>query len=417
MANSDIIKIGFDYRASLAQFEKETNGVFDGISNKAGKQKITIQLDAKDDKVIDKIKELQKLKLDKFTFEFGDSGLKEQLQTFDKLETKINEIINLSKGINNNLGQINNGNALKAELDLYHMTEKRKVSYDEIINKIQSIISLQEKSQKLESKKSLDGKYYQEIFDENINWVEKEKTLENISLRLKEIYSNSQGKITLISNDDIKEAAYLLDMLKGAGEALDNLTAKELKFFSNKKFENKDLFNFVDNDNSISEQIEKIQIKLSNLYKWFEKFEGVSLNPNIKSDIDRLVSEMEVGEKEASEYANELLKIFNIRNTSPNISVNNISQIDKLENKISELTQKYKELQNKTTEVSGKDLNLVDNEEFKKLSQEVSELKNQFDDLKTHMHLLDDYTVPTDRFFELQSQVEATTVKVSDLVE
>lgn len=99
MANSDIIKIGFDYRASLAQFEKETNGVFDGISNKAGKQKITIQLDAKDDKVIDKIKELQKLKLDKFTFEFGDSGLKEQLQTFDKLENKINEIISLSKGI------------------------------------------------------------------------------------------------------------------------------------------------------------------------------------------------------------------------------------------------------------------------------------------------------------------------------
>lgn len=99
MANSDIIKIGFDYRASLAQFEKETNGVFDGISNKAGKQKITIQLDAKDDKVIDKIKELQKLKLDKFIFEFGNSGLKEQLQTFDKLENKINEIISLSKGI------------------------------------------------------------------------------------------------------------------------------------------------------------------------------------------------------------------------------------------------------------------------------------------------------------------------------
>ena len=99
MANSDIIKIGFDYRARLEQFEKETNGVFDGISNKAGKQKITIQLDAKDDKVIDKIKELQKLKLDKFTFEFGDSGLKEQLQTFDKLENKINEIISLSKGI------------------------------------------------------------------------------------------------------------------------------------------------------------------------------------------------------------------------------------------------------------------------------------------------------------------------------
>lgn len=208
MASSDIIKIGFDYRSSLAQFEKDTNGVFDGISSKAGKQEITIQLDAKDDKVIDKIKELQKLKLDKFTFEFGNSGLKEQLQTFDKLENKINEIINLSKGIGNS-------------------------------------------------------------------------------------------------------SAPIVDVNKSSKE------------------------------------------------------------------------------------------------------------IDKLENKISELNKKYDELQKKsaTGGISGKEVNLVDNDEFKKLSQEVSELKDQFDDLKTHMSLLDDYTVPTDRFFELQTQVEATSVKVSNLVD
>ena len=208
MASSDIIKIGFDYRSSLAQFEKDTNGVFDGISSKAGKQKITIQLDAKDDKVIDKIKELQKLKLDKFTFEFGNSGLKEQLQTFDKLENKINEIINLSKGIGNS-------------------------------------------------------------------------------------------------------SAPIVDVNKSSKE------------------------------------------------------------------------------------------------------------IDKLENKISELNKKYDELQKKsaTGGISGKEVNLVDNDEFKKLSQEVSELKDQFDDLKTHMSLLDDYTVPTDRVFELQTQVEATSVKVSNLVD
>lgn len=208
MASSDIIKIGFDYRSSLAQFEKDTNGVFDGISSKAGKQKITIQLDAKDDKVIDKIKELQKLKLDKFTFEFGNSGLKEQLQTFDKLENKINEIINLSKGIGNS-------------------------------------------------------------------------------------------------------SAPIVDVNKSSKE------------------------------------------------------------------------------------------------------------IDKLENKILELNKKYDELQKKsaTGGISGKEVNLVDNDEFKKLSQEVSELKDQFDDLKTHMSLLDDYTVPTDRFFELQTQVEATSVKVSNLVD
>lgn len=99
-----------------------------------------------------------------------------------------------------------------------------------------------------------------------------------------------------------------------------------------------------------------------------------------------------------------------------------IADIGKIENKINELNKNYEEAQKKLSSIgsgniSGKDVNIVDNEEFKKLSQEVSELKNQFDDLKTHMQLLDDYTVPTDRFFELQSQVETTTVKVSDLVD
>lgn len=140
MANSDIIKIGFDYRASLAQFEKDTNGVFDGISNKAGKQRITIQLDAKDDKVIEKIKELQKFKLDKFTFEFGDSGLKEQLKTFGQLENKINKIITLSKGIGNNSSPIINISDTTKQIDkLENKISELTNKYDELQKKSSSI--------------------------------------------------------------------------------------------------------------------------------------------------------------------------------------------------------------------------------------------------------------------------------------
>ena len=349
MASSDIIKIGFDYRSSLAQFEKDTNGVFDGISSKAGKQKITIQLDAKDDKVIDKIKELQKLKLDKFTFEFGNSGLKEQLQTFDKLENKINEIINLSKGIGNssapivdvnksskeidklenkiselnkkydelqkksatggisgkevnlvdndefkklsqevselkdqfddlkthmsllddytvptdrffelqtqveatsvkvsnlvdemtrlsnvqkNIGvetniSLGDSKEQSTEIDLYHNLEKRKVTYDEIIDKIQTIVSLKEKEKSL-SKTSDDTKLYQNLYDKNdINWAgDTEGTINRISDRLKEIYTKYNGKISLIDENDIQEATYLLDILKGSGES-PNLNLKK----------------------------------------------------------------------------------------------------------------------------------------------------------------------------------------------
>lgn len=118
-----------------------------------------------------------------------------------------------------------------------------------------------------------------------------------------------------------------------------------------------------------------------------------------------------------------LTEIFSIGKGKSFIdSSSTVADIGKIENKINELDKKYEEAQKKLSSIgsgniSGKNVNLVDNEEFKKLSQEVSELKNQFDDLKTHMQLLDDYTVSTDRFFELQSQVETTTVKVSDLVE
>lgn len=118
-----------------------------------------------------------------------------------------------------------------------------------------------------------------------------------------------------------------------------------------------------------------------------------------------------------------LTEIFSIGKGKSFIdSSSTVTDIGKIENKINELNKKYEEAQKKllsigSGNISGKDVNLVDNKEFQKLSQEVSELKNQFDDLKTHVQLLDDYTVPTDRFFKLQSQVETTTVKVSDLVE
>lgn len=118
-----------------------------------------------------------------------------------------------------------------------------------------------------------------------------------------------------------------------------------------------------------------------------------------------------------------LTEIFSIGKGKSFIdSSSTVSDIGKIENKINELNKKYEEAQKKLSSIgscgiSGKDVNLVDNAEFQKLTQEVSELKNQFDDLKTHMQLLDNYTVPTDRFFELQSQVKTTTVKVSDLVD
>lgn len=673
MANSDIIKIGFDYRASLAQFEKETNGVFDGISNKAGKQKIIIQLDAKDDKVIDKIKELQKLKLDKFTFEFGNSGLKEQLQTFDKLENKINEIISLSKGIDLSFNTKNKtdaynqlkkyadafkdyygneeamatnagakagyayykayeealrkgvaqsklekvtidfdvndsffskerivGNRIKdfenfqkygnadesnliaeitslenrllkfnsaysqvkanlgdapitpeitknieeyvrllevaesrakdaelfgyssedinsdkdlanmyldfakedataenkkyieslkqeetqaiataeaeqklaeaqketvsntsnsnnsqieelksdiqevktelgdvkdrissiesngfenvrddvektkksvkelnseltemksnlsstsqesnissgdfkeqsTEIDLYHNLEKRKVTYDEIIDRIQTIVSLKEKETSL-SKTSDDTKLYQNLYDENdINWAgDTEGTINRISDRLKEIYIKYNGKISLINENDIQEAAYLLDILKGAGES-PNLNKSQEKFYQNKKFSNDSLFDNIHVDSQKTGEIDKINTELSETYRWFNQLEGVSLNENIANEIKSLISDMQIGGKTANEYANDLLKIFNIEVDSNSA----IEQQNKLQSELKET-----ESQAEKTAMAVKEISSTTSQDQKKdafpdkVSASVEKIADGFKEVK-----------------------------------
>lgn len=689
MANSDIIKIGFDYRASLAQFEKETNGVFDGISNKAGKQKIIIQLDAKDDKVIDKIKELQKLKLDKFTFEFGNSGLKEQLQTFDKLENKINEIIGLSKGIDlsfntknktdaynqlkkyadafkdyygneeamatnagakagyayykayeealrkgvaqsklekvtidfdvndsffskerivgNRIKEFENfqkyGNAdesnliaeitslenrllkfnsaysqvkanlgdapitpeitknieeyvrllevaesrakdaelfgyssedinsdkdlanmyldfakedataknkkyieslkqeetqaiataeaeqklavaqketvsntsnsnnsqieeLKSdiqevktelgdvkdrissiesngfenvrddvektkesvkelnsefaemksnlsstsqesnissgdfkeqstEIDLYHNLEKRKVTYDEIIDRIQTIVSLKEKEKSL-SKTSDDTKLYQNLYDENdINWAgDTEGTINRISDRLKEIYIKYNGKISLINENDIQEAAYLLDILKGAGES-PNLNKSQEKFYQNKKFSNDSLFDNIHVDSQKTGEIDKINTELSETYRWFNQLEGVSLNENIANEIKSLISDMQIGGKTANEYANDLLKIFNIEVDSNSA----IEQQNKLQSELKETESQaektamaVKEISSTTSQDQKKDAfhsDIDTSSSVKSLENLEEEIKKIFTDANELQDILD----------------------------
>lgn len=224
------------------------------------------------------------------------------------------------------------------EIDLYHNLEKRKVTYDEIIDRIQTIVSLKEKEKSL-SKTSDDTKLYQNLYDENdINWAgDTEGTINRISDRLKEIYIKYNGKISLINENDIQEAAYLLDILKGAGES-PNLNKSQEKFYQNKKFSNDSLFDNIHVDPQKTGEIDKINTELSETYRWFNQLEGVSLNENIANEIKSLISDMQIGGKTANEYANDLLKIFNIEVGSNSA----IEQQNKLQSELKE-TQKQAE--------------------------------------------------------------------------
>lgn len=101
--NSDIIKIGFDYESGLAEFIKNYNGTMDQVQKSADGNRIEIQFNADDKDILAKIAQLKKLKLDNFTLEFSSKGIKEQLRIFEQLEKRVQEIIDLNKGIGENV--------------------------------------------------------------------------------------------------------------------------------------------------------------------------------------------------------------------------------------------------------------------------------------------------------------------------
>lgn len=413
MANSDIIKIGFDYRASLAQFEKETNGVFDGISNKAGKQKIIIQLDAKDDKVIDKIKELQKLKLDKFTFEFGNSGLKEQLQTFDKLENKINEIINLSKGIDlsfNTKNKTDAYNQLKKYADAfkdYYGSEEAMATnagtkagyayykaYEEALRKGVA-------QSKLE-KVTID-------FDANDSIFSKERIVEN---RIKEFQnfqkygntdeSNLIAEITLLENRLLKFNSAYSQVKANLGDA--PITPEITKNIENyvrllEVAENRatdaELFGFSSEDINSDKD-------LANMYLDFAKEDATAENKkyieSLKQQETQAISTAEAEQKLAEAQ----------KETVSNTSNSNNSQIEELKSDIQEVKTELCDVKDRISSIESNGFENV-RDDVEKTKESVKELNSEFAEMKSNLS-------STPQESNISSGIENSTISLYDNV-
>ena len=389
MANSDIIKIGFDYRASLAQFEKETNGVFDGISNKAGKQKIIIQLDAKDDKVIDKIKELQKLKLDKFTFEFGNSGLKEQLQTFDKLENKINEIIGLSKGIDlsfNTKNKTDAYNQLKKYADAfkdYYGNEEAMATnagakagyayykaYEEALRKGVA-------QSKLE-KVTID-------FDVNDSFFSKERIVGN---RIKEFenfqkYGNADesnliAEITSLENRLLKFNSAYSQVKANLGDApITPEITKNIEEYvrllevAESRAKDAELFGYSSEDINSDKD-------LANMYLDFAKEDATAKN---KKYIESL--KQEETQAIATAEAEQKLAVAQ-KETVSNTSNSNNSQIEELKSDIQEVKTELGDVKDRISSIESNGFENV-RDDVEKTKESVKELNSEFAEMKSNL--------------------------------
>jgi hypothetical protein len=389
MANSDIIKIGFDYRASLAQFEKETNGVFDGISNKAGKQKITIQLDAKDDKVIDKIKELQKLKLDKFTFEFGDSGLKEQLQTFDKLENKINEIISLSKGIDlsfNTKNKTDAYNQLKKYADAfkdYYGNEEAMATnagakagyayykaYEEALRKGVA-------QSKLE-KVTIDFDVNDSIFSKERIVGNRIKEFENFQKYGNADESNLITEITLLENRLLKFNSAYSKVKANLGDApITPEITKNIEEYvrllevAESRAKDAELFGYSSEDINSDKD-------LANMYLDFAKEDATAKN---KKYIESL--KQEETQTIATAEAEQKLAVAQ-KETVSNTSNSNNSQIEELKSDIQEVKTELGDVKDRISSIESNGFENV-RDDVEKTKESVKELNSEFAEMKSNL--------------------------------
>ena len=378
MANSDIIKIGFDYRASLAQFEKETNGVFDGISNKAGKQKITIQLDAKDDKVIDKIKELQKLKLDKFTFEFGNSGLKEQLQTFDKLENKINEIISLSKGIDLSFNT-------KNKTDAYNQLKKYADAFKDYYGNEEAMAT---------NAGAKAGYAYYKAYEEALRKGVAQSKLEKVTIDF-----------------DVNDSFFSKERIVG----------NRIKDFENfQKYGNADESNLIAEITSLENRL----LKFNSAYSQVKANLGdAPITPEITKNIEEYVRLLEVAESRAKDaelfgYSNEDI---NSDKDLANMYLDFAKEDDTAENKkyieslkqeetqaiaTAEAEQKLAEAQKETVSNTSNS----NNSQIEELKSDIQEVKTELGDVKDRIS-----SIESNGFENVRDDVEKTKESVKEL--
>lgn len=118
-----------------------------------------------------------------------------------------------------------------------------------------------------------------------------------------------------------------------------------------------------------------------------------------------------------------LTEIFSIGKGKSFIdSSSTVADIGKIENKINELDKKYEEAQKKLSSIgsggiSGKDVNLVDNKEFQKLSDNFKKIKGEIDELKQKINTIDIDTEWLNNFTTgLDEELTDTQAKLNNFI-
>lgn len=352
---SDIIKIGFDYRASLNKFKQETDNTFDDIQ-KEGKR-IVIKLNANDTEILNKIEKLQKTKFKNLSLEFDGKPLDRQIQLLDDLQKMVLNIVNLfNKGYKT----------------------------DDIIDASKTLSEIDKLTKKFDD---INQKY-----DE-----------------LSKKVTNDSGKdISLVNNKDFKKLSTEIDNVKMDIKNLqDTISQLNQDIVTNNNFSDK----LQDGLSSISNEVVKLT---SNLKKLQDTYDNLSTNsnagkkkeskPKVSTKNKQTVEKTDPQKLAAQRKAyNELTDaIRNYSNISKRIANENPFEGDyeeavRLENKIEELqnhpllSQKQIETAQRSIERLGVSIDNITNKLNASKSDAISNISKKIDAFNVNGFSSDDF--------------------------
>lgn len=352
---SDIIKIGFDYRASLNKFKQETDNTFDDIQ-KEGKR-IVIKLNANDTEILNKIEKLQKTKFKNLSLEFDGKPLDRQIQLLDDLQKMVLNIVNLfNKGYKT----------------------------DDIIDASKTLSEIDKLTKKFDD---INQKY------------------DELS---KKVTSDSGKDISLVDNEDFKKLSNEIDNVKMDIKNLqDTISQLNQDIVTNNNFSDK----LQDGLSSISNEVVKLT---SNLKKLQDTYDNLSTNsnagkkkeskPKVSTKNKQTVEKTDPQKLAAQRKAyNELTDaIRNYSNISKRIANENPFEGDyeeavRLENKIEELqnhpllSQKQIETAQRSIERLGVSIDNITNKLNASKSDAISNISKKIDAFNVNGFSSDDF--------------------------
>lgn len=133
-SNSDIIKIGFDYKDNLEKFLKDYDGTMDQVQKSADGKRIEIQFDVTDKNVMKKISSLQG-EFKNVKIELDGKPLERQLDSIEDIKKVLTNVVDMvNKGMS--FDSLFNTKSLTKELEIFSKIEDHLSSLRSVISDV-----------------------------------------------------------------------------------------------------------------------------------------------------------------------------------------------------------------------------------------------------------------------------------------